>query len=163
MKYALVSYGISPDALPLDANGYVIDTQFRKDVAEQREVEEEIRQRKADLPIIEYPNQRDVLLGRGKPIQDFPGNIRLNILVEQQRTNYESLNKGGKSACIAELVHSIHQMGGRFLIRSTTTTTTTTKEDDDGDDGLTFSCWEEVDLTSAHKKVNNCFQTRKDD
>lgn len=157
--------------MPLDEHGYVIDEEFLRDVAEQREVEEKVRRQKATSSIIEYPTQYDVLLGRGKPLQDFPGNIRLNILVEQQRSVYDTLNKGGKSACIVTIVETIRQMGGRFLKKCSSTTTTTatasTMIDNNNNNNqndtttMPFSYWEEVDTAAAHKKVNNCFQTRK--
>lgn len=212
MKYALLSYGIT--ALPLDVYGHVLDDEFHHDVTKQRQREKEIQhiRSSSSSTIIEYPNHLDVLLGRGKPYQDFPGNIRLNQLVERQRLTYENLNKGEKSVCIMEIVHTIHLMGGRFLqkskqgrqrqqriVSSSSSSSDKTKqqhtledgmikpppvlgsssddEDDDDDMNLVptrktfppssssstilYPCWEEADHATVHKKVNNCFQTRK--
>lgn len=150
LKYAIASYGISPEILPLDENGCVVDENFLKDVAAQRELELKNREREAASLTITFPTQRDVLLGRGKPFQDFPGNIRLNQLVKHRGKDYDEANKGGRTVYITEIVHTIHQMGGRFLKRTTT-----------DKDGTVLFLWEEADIATAHKKVNNCFQSRK--
>ena len=133
-----------------------MDEEFHNDVGRQRQLEEQIRQRKSSSSVIEYPTQQDVLVGRNKAIQDFSGNIRLNILIDKQRATYDEMNKAGKSTCIVEIIHTIHRMGGRFLKRVTRTTTNDAEKG-----GVTLSYWEEVDFTAAQKKVNNCFQSRK--
>ena len=150
LLYAVSSYGISTDILPLDENGRVMDGSFLHELSEQRKLEEKIRQQKSSSLIIEYPIQRDVLLGRGRQFQDFPGNIRLMQLVKHRGKDYDEANKGGKSVYITEIVHTIHQMGGRFLKKTTASK-----------DGAVIFLWEEADIATAHKKVNNCFQSRK--
>lgn len=204
MKYALLGYGIPVDVLPLDNAGYVIHERFENQVSLRRKVEEERNEILAASNVIDCPTQYDVLLGRGKPYQGFPGNVRLNQLVELQNTAYEEMNKTGKTAIVLEIVHAIHKLGGRFLRKTnaatnaatnaTTSTTAATKtsaaatsdrkdnqnDNKDNDDNTNiknvqqeqqqpqqnhihdgFGSWEEVDFTLAHRKVGNCFQTRK--
>lgn len=181
MKYALMSYGIT--SLPLDADGHLKYEVFVEEVEERKVIEEAIKEKIRSLDIIECPTETDVLFGRGRPYQDFPGTILLNQLVEIQRPEYDMLDKTGKTGIVANIVQAVYELGGRFLKRSTDgavdddadgdetgggNNTGTTANDDatalDGDtNGRVFSSsWEVVeDYALIHRKVSNAFQTRK--
>lgn len=152
MKYALMSYGIPASLLPLDEAGHLIFQTFEKSLMNRRLLETQIKERVASSNYIECPSQYDILLGRGKPYQDFPGNVRLHQLVELQRAAYDKMNKAGKTAAVLAIVHDIQELGGRFLKRAT--------DGNQSDDDQSAS-WIEVDFVQAHRKVSNCFQTRK--
>lgn len=62
------------------------------------------------------PSQTDVLLGRGKPIQNHPGNVRLSLIVESLLQNYDEVAKRQeKTRMAAETVEKMKVAGVRFL------------------------------------------------
>ena len=57
-----------------------------------------------------------MLLGRGKTIQEHPGNIQLTKYVEKYRTQYSAAQFNVDKSCIIQLiVKLIHEQDGRFL------------------------------------------------
>ena len=46
-----------------------------------------------DDNVVIVPSQTDVLLGRGKPIQNHPGNMRLSLIVETVLKHYEESSR----------------------------------------------------------------------
>lgn len=168
LKYALVGYGICSDDLPMNSTGELDVETFKKKVQERREIESKIKERAQSSTLIEHPTSLDVLLGRGRPYQDFPGNVRLNQVVELRRQAYESTTKVEKTAIAFEIIHALNSLGGRFLKRVSTSSSspddthdTTGCNNTGSGGGGGGSYWEEVDITAAHRKVSNSFQTRK--
>ena len=149
LKYALLSYGIAPQILPLDDGCHLDHDQFLADIKQRRSVETQRRRKIDDLNIIDHPTRFDILLGRGRPYQDFPGNIRLSQVVEMRMGQYETKHKSEKTTIAIDIVHTIKAMGGRFLKRVSQY------------DETAESSWEEVDFAIAHKKVSSSFRTRK--
>jgi hypothetical protein len=93
---------------------------------------------------IDHPRSADVVLGRGRPFQEFPGNVRLAFLIEQQRQVYQALDRLNKTALSLEIVKLVKNTGGRFLKRC---------EDDIGG-------WIEVADDVARDKVSHGFRTK---
>jgi hypothetical protein len=93
--------------------------------------------------LIRDPLPNDVLLGRGRPIQDRPGNIRFREMLEKHIDYYDRGGRGSKTAVSVFIVHLVHQEGGRFLRE------------------LEGGGWAEVDEAAALAKVNNAFRTRR--
>jgi hypothetical protein len=91
------------------------------------------------------PQMKDVLFGRGKPIQDRPGNVRFREILELHRQQYDQGEKSGKTVIAADIVRIVKGEGGRFL-----------KQNDHGLPG-----WVEVDDASARMKVSHAFRTRR--
>jgi hypothetical protein len=89
------------------------------------------------------PLPDDILLGRGKPIQQRPGNVRYREMVEKYMDRYEEGNRGAKYAVAAYIVHLLKEEGSRFL-----------KETEDGS-------WAEVDEATARSKTSHTFRTRR--
>jgi hypothetical protein len=89
------------------------------------------------------PLPDDILLGRGKPIQQRPGNVRYREIVEKYMDRYEEGNRGAKYAVAAYIVHLLKEEGSRFL-----------KELEDGG-------WVEVDEATARLKTSHAFCTRR--
>jgi hypothetical protein len=56
------------------------------------------------FPGIDLPGRNDVLLGKGQPIQDHPGNRRLHELVEIFFDEYNSAPKDGGRADVARRI-----------------------------------------------------------
>ena len=91
--------------------------------------------------VVILPTRNDILFGRGKPIQEHPGNIRLLVMLESILDRYESLKRKEKSKLPQEVILKVKSMGGRFLRRQ--------------DDGT----WEEVDDDTAREKVSHTFRS----
>jgi hypothetical protein len=93
--------------------------------------------------VIYDPLPNDILLGRGKPLQQRPGNVRFREMIDKHLYMYEQGEKGAKSVATAYIVHLVNEEGGRFL-----------KELQDGG-------WVEVDETTARVKVSFAFLTQR--
>lgn len=63
------------------------------------------------------PNPKDVLLGRGRPYQEFPGNIALANELDAQREAYKGKKdrRAAKTNISTQIVKHITANGGRFL------------------------------------------------
>ena len=138
--YALMTFGIPPDALPVTMDGEL----KRKNHLEWIKM----RKRQESMPLpsngnrIMVPSRSDVLFGRGKPFRENIVNLRLYNLLDEHLDRYESLRLKAKSIVIAEMVDLIHAEGGRFLMK---------------ENGLV---WAEVDDKQAREKVSHAFRTR---
>jgi hypothetical protein len=100
------------------------------------------------------PKPNDILLGRGKPIQDHSGNIRLRKLVDFHRARYLKARREVKSIIAEEIVQSIKDV-----------------EKGDGENASRFlrrfeeEYWIEVSDDIARDKVSHALRskTRKSD
>eukprot|EP00980_Cylindrotheca_fusiformis_P014881 scaffold4061_cov108-Cylindrotheca_fusiformis.AAC.9 len=63
------------------------------------------------------PMSTDVILGRGRHQQEYPGNLELAKLVDSKRQEYSSARKLDKSRIIREVAELFEESGGRFLER----------------------------------------------
>jgi hypothetical protein len=93
--------------------------------------------------VIYDPLPNDVLLGRGKPLQQRPGNVRFRELLDKHMDKYEQGAKGAKLKVSAYIVHLVKEEGGRIL-----------KELKDGG-------WVEIDEATARAKVSHAFRARR--
>ena len=107
--YALMSYGIPIDAIPISMDGDL----KKKNHSEWIKMRK--RQEKSGEARIVVPTHSDVLFGRGKPYREHIGNMRLFNLLDDNLDRYAQASLKGKSAVIAEMVVLIQQRGGRFL------------------------------------------------
>ena len=76
-----------------------------------------------------------VLMGRGKRISEWPGNIYFRQIINKYRDEYNSSSRKNKVVVAKSVLDAIHAIGGRFLQQSR------------GDK------WEEVDLDRAIEKA----------
>ena len=102
----------------------------------------------ARLNTVDSPTEVDILMGRGKLFQDFPGTARLRQLVEDRRPVYEKCRKKEKIEIITGIINTVKATGGRFLKKEM-------KSDGTG------CIWVVADAESVHRKVNNAFQSKK--
>jgi hypothetical protein len=100
--------------------------------------------------VIHDPLQNDILLGRGKPIQQRAGNVRFREMLDKHMDKYDrdkhmdKYDRGEKSAKFtAYILHLVKEGGGRFLM-----------ELEDGG-------WVEVNEATAREKVSRAFSTRR--
>ena len=89
------------------------------------------------------PTPRDVLLGRGKPYQDFIGNIRFGLLVDQYLDRHNMAPKFEKTILSMSVVQTVKNRNGRFLKKN--------KETD---------MWDVVSDDAARDKVAHAFRTK---
>jgi hypothetical protein len=67
---------------------------------------------------VAFPNHKDILLGRGKPYQDYHGDQRLARIVDLYRERYQKATERFEKMCIStDVMKRIQESGGHFLQR----------------------------------------------
>jgi hypothetical protein len=94
------------------------------------------------VPAIELPLASDVLLSKGKPIQEHTGNLRLHAIGEECYNRYHSSHKLEKTALTTGVVFAVKRASGRFRSKES-------------------GVWIEVDNAVAREKVSNLFRSRR--
>eukprot|EP00934_Nitzschia_sp_Nitz4_P002781 Nitzschia sp. Nitz4//scaffold32_size149145//49056//50746//NITZ4_002873-RA/size149145-processed-gene-0.91-mRNA-1//1//CDS//3329548051//2771//frame0 len=135
----LLTFGIPPHLIPLSEDGK-IKLKNHMEFLQGRKVREQYAKvGKTDL--VSLPLRSDILLGRGKPIQQAPGNLRLAAIVDSYVLEYHKLvNKQDKTALASDIVRMVKSVSARFL----------TKES---------GVWMEVTDDIAREKVSGLFRT----
>jgi hypothetical protein len=114
-------------------------------IQERLKKEDEWRRREEEerpKDCIVYPRTTDILLGRGRPYQDYSGNQRLARTIDSYREEYSQANDTFEKTCITmNVVKRIHELKGRFLQRTS--------------DG-----WKEASDDVARAKVSQAFRTK---
>jgi hypothetical protein len=133
--YKLMGYGIPRNILPVEDNGCP-KTPFLKEWIQRRvQIESELSLEKKTV----VPRSSDILLGRGKKVQNFSGNINFRKMLETNRPIYDSSSKFEKSVLIETILKNIKETGGRFLLH--------------GENG-----YQEVDDDIARKKISHAWR-----
>jgi hypothetical protein len=142
IQYELLTFGIK---LPKSCFklGQGIFTRSHIDAyLEQRRQREITRKRQEAEAAALRPNRalcpikEDVIMGRGRPYQRWPGNKRLAQLVLDNTERYmQTSYKKDKTVIASDIVRNVQANGGRFIVRAT-------------DD------WEKVDDVPAREKVS---------
>ena len=126
--------------------------------------------------VVDHPAKFDVLLGRGRPYQEFPGNNNLAEQIGFRQDDYERGTRYEKAVLIQDVVQQIHGVNGRFLRRKEIfgrleeylspeeqqpELQKSTGNGNSNSHVIVDVLWEEVDLETAKEKVSNTFRTRK--
>ena len=145
--------GSQPDPLQVTSSGASsIEPDNRQNHSGSTKVEE------TESPTeVSTPRPSDVLFGRGRTIQDHPGNIRLHALIEKNRVRYEEAPKWEKTIIAAEIVAIIKDEKGRFLKSAPASF---------GGNGQRGGArknpsWIVVDSDTARDKVSHTFRSRR--
>lgn len=85
----------------------------------------------------------DILLGRGKPFQNHPGNQRMLQIVDDHKERYLSEKRDKKRAIVEEVLEIIQKDGARFL-----------KRIDHGE------YWRQVVVTVSFEKVSHALRSK---
>lgn len=145
--YALMTFGIPKEALPVNViDGTPSVDEFLADNEAEILLERERHQHLMagmDENHILYPLENDVLLGRGRPYQEFSGNKKLALIIQQRKEEYQGSGKLQKTELTNVILHEIKASGGRFL-----------KKSDDG------RFWVLVNDDVAREKVSHGFRTK---
>lgn len=123
MFYKLMTFGIPSGIMPVDMQGKLNVERFHQEIEETRRWEEEReRVRHAEnfaKNQLDYPATLDVLLGRGRPYQKFPGNLRLSNMIDARQGEYQAATQQlEKTAISNDILVAIKGMGARLLKRS---------------------------------------------
>jgi hypothetical protein len=129
-----MTFGICSLLLPLDEEGEPDLSRHLNYLEERKTTEEESKRKVSDG--IGPPTSIDVVLGRGKPFQEYPGNLRLQEIIEKHWSKYQKADRFEKTVITMEIVTATKSSGGRFL-----------KKDGDG--------WILVDDTVAKDRVSH--------
>jgi hypothetical protein len=98
----------------------------------------------SSLPI-ETPSETDILLGRGRPVQEFPGNKLMLRIVSKFREKYTSARRDRRRFIAEQVLDTLYEKGARFL-----------KREDDGED----SVWVTVGRDVAYEKVTHALRSK---
>jgi hypothetical protein len=138
--YDLMTFGIPiNDYFPVCGKGMLRKDRHLEWLATRRKLELEVGGTKAN-ELISVPSGADVLFGRGKPIQDHAGNLRLNLILESVLAQYNDSTREAKPKIAKQVVEQIKGRGGHFLRPV---------------DGM----WERVDDETAKEKVSHTFRS----
>mmetsp|Transcript_20308 Transcript_20308/g.49796 ORF Transcript_20308/g.49796 Transcript_20308/m.49796 type:complete len:355 (-) Transcript_20308:238-1302(-) len=144
LRYKLQSHGIPMQEFPIDSNGKIrqdmIDKSclkhYRVDASQYREeksvnrtirsaetttshnfesVEGKTKGKKLTEAKTVEPKRLDVLLGRGRKIQNHPGNVELRRIIEQCQLEYDSSQRVERRQMIKQIKNSCNDKGIQFL------------------------------------------------
>jgi hypothetical protein len=136
-----MTYGIPHSVFPVSPEGE-IKRKNHLEILQMRGIIEDYAKSGTDIGMIEIPRNTDVLLGKGKPIQEHLGNMRLHLLVDQQLPRYDSCSKKEKTELATEIIQMAKASSGRFLTQES-------------------GVWTEVSDDIARQKVSNLFRNRR--
>jgi len=143
MKLSLMSYGINANKLPMNRE-WRLNVRNHSNFLQSRRIWEKEAEAGSTDPWIEIPTNRDVLLGRGKPIQSHLGNVRLNVMVDERVEEYVACGKDltTKRRIVSDIIKGVQASSGRFLSRST-------------------GVWKPITYEATVEKVSHLFRNRK--
>jgi hypothetical protein len=139
-QFTLMTFGITREILQLDENGNLKPGVMQPFLEKRQALEASSEQ---DSDQIDFPRKFDVLLGRGRPYQDYSGNLALTHLLNARTEEYKNASRFEKTVISYDIVKSIHDRGGRFLQRDEST-----------------GGWQKVSETMAREKVSNRLRIR---
>jgi hypothetical protein len=155
--YELITYGIPRAIIPIDCDNNIMLTHFQSWFAMQAEKERVSSSIAMDpsssssscslshcsgptLQDVIVPGQFDVLMGRGKVIEDSSGNNHLRFLISAHYSKYDQAARVEKSAICSWIRGLIHQKGGRFLKKGGN------------------NAWSEIPEPKAIEKISHAFR-----
>jgi hypothetical protein len=98
---------------------------------------------------IRSPKYKDVLLGRGRGLQNSNGNFLMRKITGNHRVRYGSIHRAERRAYAGKVLDEILATGARFLRRV------------DHGDTDTFDLWEEVqEMSILHDKVSHALREK---
>ena len=140
--FDLMTFGIPSSDFPIAENGSLTRENHYAWIEKQRAIEHSRKSCStlSTVAMIDTPIAPDILLGRGKAIQNHLGNIWLRVKLESYFERFEKAGKKEKTEITWILLNAVKQRGGRFLKQ----------------EGATY---ELVDDSIARKKIAHGFRT----
>ena len=140
VKYSLLCFGIPVDLLPFTSSGTIKKTNLNRWIAKNIARDMALGYGGA-FSGVDLPSRNDVLLGKGKPIQNHVGNMHLKVLVASHASAYQAAYLAmDKMDIVYKVFSDIKARRGRFL-----------KQESDG-------WWYESPDVEALDKVTMVFQ-----
>ena len=137
-----MTFGIPIDVIPISSEGELKSGAHKKWLAARRKKEQNMTLYGHNFGRIDFAANKDVLLGKGRPIQKHLGNIYLRNLVASLTESYFLADsKSTKASLTWKVVSDIKWNGGRFLCKD--------QED----------FWVEASDKEARDKVGKLFMT----
>jgi hypothetical protein len=145
-QYTLLTFGIQANMIPLDDNNQLKLGDFTKHMEARQRLEAEAEALSLIQTTIPFPSPFDILLGRGRPYQDYTGNQWLHTFITAHYERFQDAGSryGHKIEICSELIQMIRESGGRFLKRS---------KDENG--------WQVVSDQVIKEKISHAFRTHK--
>lgn len=141
--YELMCFGIPHRLIPLTED-YKIKTKNHLEFLAMRKIAEQFDADKNNeyIKMTDLPSNNDVLLGKGKPIQEFCGNQRLCARIDDHLGQYNMKSKSEKTALAADIVNKVRMSNGHFLSKES-------------------GIWTEVSDDVARDKVSHMFRHQR--
>ena len=108
-----MTFGIPIDLFPIKADGGLKTASHLKWI-KKRKFKEKTRKEQGSFDLIDMPNRNDILLGKGRPIQEHHGNIVMRQLVESLFERHTNAKKCDKTLINRQIVDTM-KASGRFL------------------------------------------------
>jgi hypothetical protein len=143
--YSLATFGIPVTDFPLTPSGEAKLTNHTKWLERRQNKEFFLKTNNAKDGTVDLPSRSDVLLGRGKPFNSYPGNRHLHEIVANFYARYNTLLRAEKTSLGEEIVDVVHGYGGHFL-----------KLDEES------GMWVEVSNLEARNKVAHGFRRKRE-
>ena len=107
----------------MQGNNDKIDELQQSFIQQRRNIEKLLEEARIEQEqhsgIILHPQPKDVLVGRGRPYQEFPGNQRLGVFVEQNVDRVKDVkDRYEKTNIFLEVVKKVKATGGRFISKT---------------------------------------------
>jgi hypothetical protein len=115
-QYELMTFGVPVSHFPVSYEGYVKNLAHGKWLARRMDKETAL-QAVGKFEGIDLPRTCDVLLGRGKIVQEHSGNVMLRRLIADYMPEYRNVPKKEKSHVAWKVMQAVKMLGGRFLKR----------------------------------------------
>jgi hypothetical protein len=112
--YKLLTFGIPVDVLPVAYDGGLKVSNHLKWIS-RRQTNDSDLFLKGFFHGIDLPRRDDVLLGRGKTIQEHPGNLHMRSLVESHFDRSKKALMGEKNILAPQIVATMKRCRCRFL------------------------------------------------
>ena len=145
-QYKLLSFGIPSNSLPVDSDGKMRSEELLRYIEKRKEKD-------ADIDMVERhqnnmkpltPAENDVLLGRGRPFQEWHGNLQLANIIDVHREKYGNADRAKKTAISKDVLSIVKSCNGRFLQQDKAT----------GE-------WEQLSDAVAREKVSSGFRRKE--
>ena len=112
-----MTFGVPVSHFPVGNDKGELKTAAHSKWLSRRSVKEATLQSTGTFEGIDLPCSRDVLLGRGKTMQDHSGNVMLRDLINELMPEYRRTPKKEKGNVSWKVVMATKKFGGRFLKR----------------------------------------------
>lgn len=118
--YQLMAFGIPTDAIPVSATGAIKTKELHKWIVRRKKREDEMGCMSGSCVFdrVDLPSLKDVLLAKGRPYQNHPGNLEYLLLVNKSLREYDhAKSRKDKRRVVQMLVASMKEKSARFLTK----------------------------------------------